>query len=41
VDAIEKLVSIYLEQRTDGEKFLDTYRRVGMSPFKEGLYAPH
>ena len=22
----------------DGERFLDTYRRIGMEPFKEALY---
>ena len=24
--------------REDGERFLDTYRRVGMEPFKEAIY---
>ena len=38
VDAVEDVVTTYLEQRQDGEQFLDTYRRVGALPFKEKLY---
>ncbi|MBB3981441.1 sulfite reductase (NADPH) hemoprotein beta-component [Sphingobium fontiphilum] len=38
VEAIEKVTDIYLEQRQDGERFLDTYRRIGMKPFKEAIY---
>ncbi len=41
VDAIETIVETYLGLRTDGETFIDTYRRVGLAPFKETLYAPH
>ena len=39
VDAVEQLVHTYLRERRDGERFLDTYRRVGAEPFKESLYA--
>jgi len=39
VDAVEKATNVYLAQRTDGERFLDTYRRIGMEPFKEAIYA--
>jgi len=38
VDAIEKATDVYLAQREDGERFLDTYRRLGMAPFKEAIY---
>ncbi|NYT40221.1 nitrite/sulfite reductase [Sphingomonas sp. R-74633] len=38
VDAIEKATDVYLAQRETGERFLDTYRRVGMTPFKEAIY---
>lgn len=38
VDAVEKATEVYLSTRQDGERFLDTYRRVGMAPFKEALY---
>ena len=40
VDAVETIIETYLAQRRDGERFLDTYRRVGLQPFKESLYAP-
>ncbi|NNC59661.1 MAG: nitrite/sulfite reductase [Erythrobacter sp.] len=38
VDAVEKATDVYLSNRADGERFLDTYRRIGMAPFKEALY---
>jgi len=38
IAAVEKVTDIYLAQRTNGERFLDTYRRIGMEPFKEALY---
>jgi len=38
VEAVEKATHVYLSQREDGERFLDTYRRIGMAPFKEALY---
>ena len=38
VNAIETLVDAYLGARTEGERFLDTYRRLGADPFKEALY---
>ncbi len=38
VDAVETVVTTYVKLRADGERFLDTYRRVGAEPFKERLY---
>ena len=38
VDAGETAADVYLREREDGERFLDTYRRIGMAPFKEALY---
>lgn len=38
VDAIERATELYLRRRAPGERFLDTYRRVGMEPFKEAIY---
>jgi sulfite reductase (NADPH) hemoprotein beta-component len=39
VDAVETLVDTYVATReSDGESFLQTYRRVGPAPFKEALY---
>ena len=37
--AIERLVDAYIELRDgDNERFLDTYRRLGLDPFKAALY---
>ncbi len=36
---IQKLVDVYLANRTDEELFIDTYRRIGAAPFKEKVYA--
>jgi sulfite reductase (NADPH) hemoprotein beta-component len=41
VDAVETIVNTYLEIRKNGEDFIATYRRVGLAPFKETLYATH
>ncbi|WP_413060280.1 nitrite/sulfite reductase [Sphingomonas carotinifaciens] len=38
VDAIERVTDRYIAVREEGERFLDTYRRVGMQPFKEAIY---
>ena len=38
VDAIERVTDKYLQVRETGERFVDTYRRVGMEPFKEAIY---
>ena len=39
VDAVETIVDTYLAIRSDkSEIFLDTYRRVGLAPFREALY---
>jgi len=39
-DAIENLVDTYIDRRQDHERFLDTYRRIGMEPFKKSVYGP-
>ncbi len=36
--AIRKIVDVYLVIRQQGERFLDTYRRVGVEPFKAAVY---
>ena len=41
VDAVETIVDTYLGIRVNGEKFTETYARVGPQPFKEKLYAAH
>ena len=38
-DTIQKILDTYVDLRTEEETFLDTYRRVGLAPFKEKVYA--
>jgi sulfite reductase (NADPH) hemoprotein beta-component len=38
-DVIEKILDTYVEHRLDGELFLSTFRRIGLEPFKERVYA--
>ncbi|MBL8396405.1 MAG: nitrite/sulfite reductase [Candidatus Accumulibacter sp.] len=37
-EVIEALISVYLEQRTPGERFIDTLQRIGLDPFKARAY---
>ena len=37
--AVDELVAVYLAERRDGERFLDTVRRTGLAPFKTAVYA--
>jgi sulfite reductase (NADPH) hemoprotein beta-component len=38
-DVIQKILSTYVDLRQEDECFLSTYRRVGIDPFKERVYA--
>lgn len=38
VDAVEKATEVFKALREGDERFLDTYRRVGLAPFKEAIY---
>ncbi|WP_404362443.1 nitrite/sulfite reductase [Marinobacter sp.] len=38
-EVIEKILDVYVANRTEEEPFLDTYRRIGIAPFKERVYA--
>jgi sulfite reductase (NADPH) hemoprotein beta-component len=38
VDAVEKATEVYKSLREGDERFIDTYRRVGLEPFKEAIY---
>ncbi|HAB91652.1 MAG: nitrite/sulfite reductase [Thiopseudomonas sp.] len=38
-DVISKLIDVYIEQRTEEEHFIDTYKRIGIDKFKERVYA--
>ncbi|MBV1788666.1 nitrite/sulfite reductase [Marinobacterium sp. D7] len=37
-EAIDRLLSVYLSYREVEERFVDTVRRIGIAPFKEGVY---
>ena len=37
-DVVEKIIKVYLENRTDEERFLDTFDRIGIDPFKNRVY---
>ena len=37
-DTIGKILDVFLENRIEDERFLDTYRRIGIEPFKVRVY---
>jgi sulfite reductase (NADPH) hemoprotein beta-component len=38
VNAVQKVTQAYMRERHEGERLLDTWRRVGAAPFKEAVY---
>jgi sulfite reductase (NADPH) hemoprotein beta-component len=36
---VERLLQVYVRERFDGERFIDTVRRIGIDPFKDFVYA--
>lgn len=36
---VEKIVNVYMKNRQSGERFVETFNRVGIDPFKEEVYA--
>ena len=36
---IGEIIAVYKDNRIDGEKFLSTYQRIGLEPFKDKIYA--
>ncbi len=40
-EVIERIVEVYVARREAGERFIDTYRRIGLDPFRESVYADH
>ncbi|MEP2988616.1 MAG: nitrite/sulfite reductase [Parasphingorhabdus sp.] len=38
IEAIETVTDLYLQEKQGDERFIDTYRRVGMEKFKEAIY---
>ncbi|MEQ1580690.1 MAG: nitrite/sulfite reductase [Steroidobacteraceae bacterium] len=39
-ETLDRLIRVYLEQRVESERFVDTFRRIGVAPFKARVYAP-
>ncbi len=35
---VQKLIDVYIQERTDEERFIDTVRRLGVAPFKARVY---
>ncbi|RCV87451.1 nitrite/sulfite reductase [Billgrantia montanilacus] len=38
-EVIDKVLQVYVGERIEGETFVETYRRIGLKPFKERVYA--
>lgn len=36
---VQRLIEVYLKERTEDERFIDTVRRIGAAPFKAHVYA--
>jgi sulfite reductase (NADPH) hemoprotein beta-component len=36
---VQRLIEVYLKERTPEERFIDTVRRIGVAPFKAHVYA--
>ncbi len=41
VEALSTILNVYTDKREDGERFLDTVNRIGITPFKKQVYANH
>ena len=41
VSAVMRVIEKYLDQRHANELFAETFRRIGIKPFKEALYETH
>lgn len=39
-ETIDRILNVYVEHRQEEERFLDTFRRIGVAPFKAKVYAP-
>jgi sulfite reductase (NADPH) hemoprotein beta-component len=40
-ETIARILEVYVAQRQEDERFLDTVRRIGITPFKEHVYGRH
>jgi sulfite reductase (NADPH) hemoprotein beta-component len=39
-ETVERILDVYVAAREEGERFIDTFRRIGIAPFKARVYAP-
>ncbi|HEY6644246.1 nitrite/sulfite reductase [Povalibacter sp.] len=39
-ETIDRILNVYIAEREEGERFIDTFRRIGIKPFKARVYAP-
>jgi len=39
-DTLDRIFNVYITEREEGERFIDTFRRIGIAPFKARVYAP-
>ena len=35
---VERLIEVYVRERREGERFVDTVARLGSEPFRRGVY---
>ena len=38
-DVVSRVIEVFVENRIDGETFIETFKRIGLAPFKERVYA--
>lgn len=39
-ETLERILNVYVDERQEEERFIDTFRRIGVAPFKAKVYAP-
>lgn len=39
-ETLERILNVYVGERQEEERFIDTFRRIGVAPFKAKVYAP-
>ena len=38
-EVVDRLLQVYVRERFEGERFVDTAQRLGIAPFKDHVYA--
>lgn len=38
-DVVTSVIDTFVENRIEGERFIETFNRLGIAPFKERVYA--